>query len=94
MEISLKYIDLGYTIRSVLASPHDSAFCLLLGHCAVHADMRVIPYGFASFYPASHLLGRDVGALAWLGAPVTVILPFVGHRLGCFGLDQYASPGS
>ena len=24
----------------------------------------MIPYGFASFYPASYLLGRDVGALA------------------------------
>ena len=39
MEISLKYIDPSYTIRSVPASPHDSAFCLLLGHCAVHAGM-------------------------------------------------------
>ena len=39
VEISLKYIDPSYTIRSVPASPHDSAFCLLLGHCAVHAGM-------------------------------------------------------
>jgi 6-phosphofructokinase 1 len=39
LEISLKYIDPSYTIRSVPASPHDSAFCLLLGHCAVHAGM-------------------------------------------------------
>ena len=39
VEISLKYIDPSYTIRSMPASPHDSAFCLLLGHCAVHAGM-------------------------------------------------------
>jgi 6-phosphofructokinase 1 len=39
MAISLKYIDPSYSIRSVPASPHDSAFCLLLGHCAVHAGM-------------------------------------------------------
>ena len=38
-EISLKYIDPSYTIRSVPATPHDSAFCLLLGHNAVHAGM-------------------------------------------------------
>ena len=38
-EISLKYIDPSYIIRSVPATPHDSAFCLLLGHCAVHAGM-------------------------------------------------------
>lgn len=38
-EISIKYIDPSYTIRSVPANPHDSAFCLLLGHSAVHAGM-------------------------------------------------------
>ena len=39
MEINLKYIDPSYTIRSVPANPHDSAFCLLLAHNAVHAGM-------------------------------------------------------
>ena len=39
VEISLKYIDPSYTIRSVPADAHDSAFCLLLGHSAVHAGM-------------------------------------------------------
>jgi 6-phosphofructokinase 1 len=39
MEINLKYIDPSYSIRSQTAIPHDSAFCLLLGHNAVHAGM-------------------------------------------------------
>jgi len=39
MEFSLKYIDPSYTIRSRPANPHDSVFCLLLGHNAVHAGM-------------------------------------------------------
>jgi 6-phosphofructokinase 1 len=39
MEISLKYIDPSYMIRSQQANPHDSAFCLLFGHNAVHAGM-------------------------------------------------------
>ena len=39
VEISLKYIDPSYTIRSVPADAHDSAFCLLLGQNAVHAGM-------------------------------------------------------
>ena len=39
MEINLKYIDPSYTIRSTAANPHDSAFCLLFGHNAVHAGM-------------------------------------------------------
>lgn len=39
MEINLKYIDPSYSIRSQQANPHDSAFCLLMGHNAVHAGM-------------------------------------------------------
>ncbi|MEW6441190.1 MAG: ATP-dependent 6-phosphofructokinase [bacterium] len=38
-DLTLKYIDPSYTIRSVSANAHDSAFCLLLGHSAVHAGM-------------------------------------------------------
>ena len=38
-EINLKYIDPSYTIRSVPANAHDSAFCLVLGQNAVHAGM-------------------------------------------------------
>jgi 6-phosphofructokinase 1 len=37
--VSLKYVDPSYAIRSVPAVAHDSAFCLLLGHNAVHAGM-------------------------------------------------------
>jgi 6-phosphofructokinase 1 len=37
--ISLKYIDPSYAIRSAPTTAHDSAFCLLLGHNAVHAAM-------------------------------------------------------
>ncbi|MBW1804526.1 MAG: ATP-dependent 6-phosphofructokinase, partial [Deltaproteobacteria bacterium] len=39
VEMTLKYIDPSYTIRSMPANPHDSAFCLLMGHNAVHAGM-------------------------------------------------------
>ena len=39
MELNLKYIDPSYIIRSVPADANDSAFCLLLGHNAVHAGM-------------------------------------------------------
>jgi len=39
IEASVKYIDPSYTIRSLPANAHDSAFCLLLGHAAVHAGM-------------------------------------------------------
>jgi 6-phosphofructokinase 1 len=38
-DITLKYIDPSYIIRSQPANAHDSAFCLLLGHNAVHAGM-------------------------------------------------------
>jgi 6-phosphofructokinase 1 len=37
--VTLKYIDPSYAIRSVPATPHDAAFCLLLGQSAVHAGL-------------------------------------------------------
>jgi 6-phosphofructokinase 1 len=39
MQATLKYIDPSYTIRSMPSTPPDSAFCLMLGHNAVHAGM-------------------------------------------------------
>jgi len=39
MEMNLKYIDPSYIIRSVPADANDAAFCLVLGHNAVHAAM-------------------------------------------------------
>ena len=38
-DATLKYIDPSYTIRSVPATAHDAAFCLLLGQSAVHAGL-------------------------------------------------------
>ena len=39
IELNLKYIDPSYTIRSTPANAQDSAYCLVLGHNAVHAGM-------------------------------------------------------
>ncbi len=39
MDLTLKYIDPSYMICSTPASAYDSAFCLQLGHYAVHAGM-------------------------------------------------------
>lgn len=39
LDLVLKYIDPSYIIRSLSANTDDSAFCLLLGHNAVHAAM-------------------------------------------------------
>lgn len=39
VELNLKYIDPSYMIRSQPANARDAAFCLLLGHAAVHAGL-------------------------------------------------------
>ena len=54
----------------------------------------IIPYGFASFYPASYLLGRNVGPLAWLGPVVAALLLGVSYRVWQFGLRYYSGTGS
>lgn len=39
MDLTIKYIDPSYTIRSLPANAFDSEFCLVLGQQAVHAGM-------------------------------------------------------
>ena len=53
-----------------------------------------IPYGLASFYPASYLLGRDVGPLAWAGPPVAALLLALAYGVWRFGLRHYSGTGS
>jgi ABC-2 type transport system permease protein len=54
----------------------------------------IIPYGFASFYPASYILNRDVGNIAWLGPFVAAFLLFIGYRFWQFGLKHYSGTGT
>jgi ABC-2 type transport system permease protein len=54
----------------------------------------VIPYGFASFYPASYLLNREAGNIAWIAPFVAAVLLFIGYRLWQFGLKHYSGTGT
>lgn len=54
----------------------------------------LIPYGFVSFYPASFLLGRDIGLMAWLSPVVAAALLLISYRVWLFGLRHYSSTGS
>ena len=54
----------------------------------------IFPYALASFYPASYLIGRDVGWLAFTSPLVARVLLFIGYRLWRFGLRHYAGAGS
>lgn len=55
----------------------------------------LIPYGFASFFPAAYLMGEDIPFwLAW-GAPlVAVALLAIGLQVWRFGLRHYGSTGT
>lgn len=53
-----------------------------------------IPYGLTSFYPASYILGRDVGYMAWVSVPVSLALLLIGYRFWLFGLRHYGGTGS
>jgi len=54
----------------------------------------VVPYGLASFYPASYLLGRSLGYIAWLAPVAAGILLFIAYRFWEFGLRHYNSTGT
>ncbi len=54
----------------------------------------VIPYGFASFYPATYLTGRDLGPMVWLSPVVATVFIIIAYRIWLFGLRHYSSTGS
>ena len=54
----------------------------------------IIPYGLASFYPASYLLGRDLGWVAWLAPIAAILLLLIAYRFWVFGLRHYNSTGT
>ncbi len=54
----------------------------------------IIPYGFASFYPAAFLLGRDIGLLAWLGPVIAVVLAVISYQVWLYGLNHYQGTGT
>src|SRR5512142_3320186 len=75
-------------VTQIIFNTHE--FCkypLTIYHQGIRVLLTwLIPYGFASFYPASYLLGRDVGMFAWMGPVVAVILLLTGYRVWLFGL--------
>jgi ABC-2 type transport system permease protein len=54
----------------------------------------LIPYGFASYYPASFLLGHNLGPVVWAGPLVATVLMVIGYRLWRVGLRRYEGTGS
>jgi ABC-2 type transport system permease protein len=55
----------------------------------------LIPYGFASFYPAAFLLERGISpVMAWAGPFVAAVLFFIAYRAWLFGLRHYSGTGS
>jgi ABC-2 type transport system permease protein len=83
-------------VTQVIFNQHEFAkYPLSIYHRGIQFLLTwIIPYGFASFYPASYLLGRDVGVLAWLGPAIAVVLVGVSYRVWQFGLRHYTGTGS
>lgn len=54
----------------------------------------VVPYALASFYPASYLLGMNVGILAWMSPIVAAVMLFLSYQFWLFGLRHYSGTGS
>ncbi len=81
--------------RSVYALHDFAKYPLTIFHRSVRALLTwAVPYGFCSYYPASHLLGREAGALAWLGPVVAAVLMAAALAFWRFGLRRYQETGS
>jgi ABC-2 type transport system permease protein len=54
----------------------------------------LVPYGFTSFYPASYLIGDDIGWLAYAPPLVATSLSLMAYRIWAIGLRHYSGTGS
>jgi ABC-2 type transport system permease protein len=54
----------------------------------------LIPYGFASYYPATQILNIEPGVLAWLSPVVAIVLAVISYRVWLFGMKHYGGTGS
>jgi ABC-2 type transport system permease protein len=83
-------------LTQIVHLPHEFAFYPLdIYHRSIRTALTwVLPYGFASFYPASFLLGRDISWLVWAGPLVAVALLALAYRVWLLGLSHYGSTGS
>jgi ABC-2 type transport system permease protein len=54
----------------------------------------VVPFGFASFWPASRLLGRDTGPIFWAGPLVAAAFSLAAWRFWRFGLRHHQGTGT
>lgn len=83
-------------VTQIVFNNHEFAkFPLTIYHASIRFVLTwLIPYGFASFYPASYLLGREVGGLAWMGPVIAALFLFIAYRFWLFGLRHYSGTGS
>ncbi len=83
-------------VTQIIFNTHEFAkYPLTIYHRSIGLLMTwLIPYGFASFYPANYLLGRDVGLLAWIGPVMALALLFLSYRVWLIGLRHYSGTGS
>ncbi len=83
-------------VTQIVFNTHEFAkYPLTIYHRSIGLLMTwLIPYGFASFYPANYLLGRDVSLLAWIGPVMALALLFLSYRVWLIGLRHYSGTGS
>lgn len=90
------YIVESIPVTQVIFNFHEFAkYPLSIYHTTIRLLLTwIIPYGFASYYPASFILGRNVGWLAWMGPVVGITFLFIAYRVWLVGLKHYNSTGS
>lgn len=75
---------------------HEFArYPLKIYHASVNVVFTwILPFGIASYYPASYLLGQPVGFLAWMAPIMAVLFMGVGYGFWKAGLSRYTGAGS
>jgi ABC-2 type transport system permease protein len=84
--VSAFWIMNSIAVTSVVFNTHEFAkYPLAIYPQAVGVLLTwLVPYGFASFYPASFLLGRDSSLIVWLGPLVATVMMLLAYRFWRF----------
>ena len=54
----------------------------------------IFPFAFVSFFPASYLLNKDYGMIAFIAPMIAILFWFIAVKLWNWGLKHYKSSGT
>ncbi len=93
--VSFWVVNSNMFMWSVFSIHEFALYPLTIFHKSIGIILTwIIPYAFASFYPANLFLNKGFEQLSWVSPVMAVVLWIIALRVWRFGLMNYTSTGS